>query len=124
MRSEVRHGTYAPNLGVALAKPWRPHLSGVEAHAAKDVRVPDDQALPYRVKELERVVDNLNTAVDKLMTTIATHEEQISGQGGLRAAINSLAEDVRSLRRVIIGFAITVAGSAVVFAFATLAGSH
>jgi hypothetical protein len=124
----MRHETYDAELGVALAEPWRTkdRPSGV-AHVAplqEAVRVPDDQALPYRVKELERAVDDLNTAVARLTTTITTHEEQISGQGGLRAAINSLSEDVRSLRRVIIGFAITVAGSAVVFAFATLAGGN
>jgi hypothetical protein len=86
--------------------------------------VPEDQALPYRVAELERDMDALKTRVDELSTKTATHEEQISGQGGLRAAINNLSEDVRSLRRVIIGFAVTVAASAVGVAIATLLGAH
>lgn len=83
----------------------------------------DDQALPYRVKELETAVDKLEAVVTTLANTLTQHEEQISGQGGLRTAINSLAEDVKSLRRVIIGFAVTVAASAVVFAFSSFSGA-
>ena len=86
--------------------------------------MPDDQALPYRVTELERDVAELKAARAQDAKTLATHEEQISGQGGLRAAINSLSEDVKSLRRVIIGFAVTVATSAVGVTIAVVLGQH
>lgn len=41
----------------------------------------------------------------------------------MATAISNLGDEVKSLRRVIVGFALTIAGSAVVFAFAILAST-
>ena len=63
------------------------------------------------VEELKRDVDALSQRIEKERSISARHEEQINGERGLSAAINTLAEEVRALRRAmwVVGGGIVVA---------------
>lgn len=53
------------------------------------------------IENLTRNVRELTAQVDETRKTIARHEEQISGERGLSAAINVLGEEFKNLRRTI-----------------------
>lgn len=73
--------------------------------------------LAYRVRQHGEKLKELEDWRRDVDTSDATQKEQLVGMG---KAISGLSEEVKSLRRVIVGFALTVAGSAVVFAFSIL----
>lgn len=46
-------------------------------------------------------VRNLKSQTESNSRTVARHEEQITGKGGLQATMDSLSEEVRGLRRAL-----------------------
>lgn len=74
-------------------------------------------AFPFRLRQVERGVDELKTWRGKVDTTMATREEQ---QRQLVEKVDELSTAVDSLRKVIIGFALSIAGSSIVFALSVL----
>lgn len=74
-------------------------------------------ALPFRVKTLESTIQRLQDWRSKVDTERATQAEQLKT---LDVRMDDLTTAVDSLRKTIVGFALTVAGSAVIFAFSVL----
>jgi len=73
---------------------------------------PDSEAtLAWRVRRLEQDMENNAEPALKL---VAQHEEQINGKTGVIKAVDALAEEVRALRRVMMGVGASVVGAAVV----------
>lgn len=77
----------------------------------------NEGAFPFRLREVERSVRDLLTWRSTVDTTMASRAER---DRNMDEKVESLTRSVDSLRRVILGFALSVAGSAVVFAFSIL----
>lgn len=75
--------------------------------------ITDIQRLTEAVSEVERQVERNRSMLEK-------HEEQISGTRGLSAAINSVAEEVKSLRKAAYWVAGLIMASSIGFAFSVL----
>jgi hypothetical protein len=73
-------------------------------------------ALLQDIQQLGRDVERLTGHLEEAKKTVARHEEQISGERGLSAAINVLSEEFKNLRRTIwltgSGIMVTIVGSA------------
>lgn len=74
-------------------------------------------AFPFRLRQLETAVDKLKDWRSKVDVDRATQIEQIKT---IEERVVDLTSAVDSLRKTVVGFALTVAGSAIVFAFSTL----
>lgn len=74
-------------------------------------------ALPFRLRRVEDVQGDLVKWRGVVDTERAVQKEQL---GNLREEMNALTAAVDSLRKVILGFALSIAGSAVVFALSVL----
>jgi len=76
--------------------------------------------LLYRVNELAKTVN----ALLKWRGEVDVERERLRGDAkSLAAEMEDLKKSVDGLRRVILGFSFTIAGSAVVFALTVLAGT-
>lgn len=78
---------------------------------------PDKNVLTYRINELARTVRELlkwRGEVD------VEREKQRNAAASMEERIEALQDAVDSLRKVLIGFAFTVAGSAIVFSLTVL----
>lgn len=76
--------------------------------------------IPFRVGELEKRMDALQTWRRDVDRSDAEQKKELEYMG---VAVLTLTEEVRNLRRVILGFAFTLAGSAIVFALTVLAAT-
>lgn len=81
---------------------------------------PNGNVLRYRVDKIERLaeeVDNWRRHVDEER---ATMREQMKSN---TEAVKAVSQGMETLRRTLIGFAVTVAASSIAFALAVLAAS-
>ena len=67
--------------------------------------VPPDEAIMVRFNEVDRRLHNVETG-----------KASRRDVDGLSEDVRELKEEVKSLRRALIGFSLTIAGSAVIFA--------
>jgi hypothetical protein len=72
----------------------------------------------YRLRELERVTREIEKRADATERASTLHEEQINGAGGLLRSINSLREEVQSLKRALytVGGGVVLAAIGAIFA--------
>jgi uncharacterized coiled-coil DUF342 family protein len=76
--------------------------------------------LAYRVKQAGDEIKSLNVWRREVEAELVRNREQV---GAMRADIQDLTDGFNSLRRTLLAFAFTIAGSAVVFALAILAAT-
>jgi hypothetical protein len=80
--------------------------------------MPDQNgSIAYRLQEIERDLREHSRS----LRLVDKHEEQISGASGLTRQINSLADEVSSLRKAIIGAALGLPIAGVTFMLGVLA---
>lgn len=79
------------------------------------------EAITYRLGAVESALKDAIRRVDEESRSVARHEEQISGANGLIAEVKDLAEEVASLRRAIIVFALGLPVAGVTFLLGVLA---
>mgnify|MGYP001575765040 CR=1 FL=1 len=63
-----------------------------------------------KLAELDGELEKVKTAVATANAAAAAHNERLNG---IEKSVNSLADNVKSLRNTLITFALTVAGSAI-----------
>lgn len=78
----------------------------------------DMSAIPFRVQELERDLDEERKFVADLSARVTRHDEQISGAGGLVKAMEALSSKVDSLNKALYTFAASFIVAAVTIAIA------
>lgn len=74
-------------------------------------------ALPYRLRRAEEAVERLVSWRGRVDTTMAKREEQYKN---MEEKVDGLVRTVDSLRKDILGFALSIAGSAIVFSLSVL----
>lgn len=79
--------------------------------------VEDGASFPYRLYQIEKKVDELTRWQGAVDTERGVRGEQMST---MSKQISTLVASVDSLRRVILGFALTIAASAVAFSLTVL----
>lgn len=72
------------------------------------------------IQRLSDAVREVEAQVEKNRSLLERHEEQISGTRGLSAALNALAEEVKSLRKAAYWVAGLIMASSIGFAFSVL----
>jgi hypothetical protein len=72
------------------------------------------------ISRLTEGLRELEAQVEKNRSLIERHEEQISGVRGLSAALNTLADEVKSLRKAAYWVAGLIMASSIGFAFSVL----
>ena len=82
--------------------------------------------LNKELNEMAQTVDHLADQTEHNRAAIALHEEQISGNRGLSAAIDALATEVKSLRKAAYWVAGIIVAGSITFGFSviTLIGGH
>lgn len=74
-------------------------------------------ALPFRVRENTRKITELEEWRREVDTERATQAQQITT---MSSAVVTMNEKVEGLSRILIGFALSIAGSSIVFALSIL----
>lgn len=72
------------------------------------------------IRKIQDSVAIVMTGLEEAEKTIARHDEQISGQRGLSAAIDSLSTEVKSLRKAAYWVGGVIVAGAIGFAFTVL----
>lgn len=72
------------------------------------------------IRKLQESVRDLANQVEVNKQAITRHDEQISGERGLSAAINQLTAEVRGLRKAAYWVAGLIVAGAISFAFSVL----
>lgn len=87
--------------------------------------------LAYQVDELQKTTEHLDGSIDaltgtveKLSRTVAIHDEQISGAGGLIKAMEKLGQKVDGLNKALWAFACSFIAAAITIAIAVGGSVH
>jgi 23S rRNA A1618 N6-methylase RlmF len=76
------------------------------------------------ISRLEASLKEVSAITEATRDSVKKHEEQISGERGLSAAINNLTTEVRQLRKAAYWVAGLIVASSVGFAFSVLQLVH
>lgn len=77
-------------------------------------------SLPFRMGQIERQMDRLSEWRSDVDKQRATQSEQLNN---LQVAMNDLTREVRGYRRTLMTFAVSIAGSSLVFGLSILAAT-
>lgn len=77
----------------------------------------DARAFPYRLRTLERIVEVLQEWRRTVDSTLDRRDERFKT---MEEKVDTLVKSMDALRRVLVGFALTIAGSAIAFALTVL----